>query len=150
MLTKNRTRTIEVLIIEDNQGDIDITRDVFEETETKCNLNFVYTGEEALEFLRRKGEYPNAPTPDIILLDLNLPGYSGREIIEKIKNDDAFKKIPVIVMTSSESQRDVYDAYSLHANCYIVKPIEMNEYVKIIKAIESFWFLTAVLPGDTE
>jgi CheY-like chemotaxis protein len=140
--------TIEILLVEDNPGDIRLTQEALKSGHLQNNLRVVRDGVEALAFLRRKGRHADAPRPDIILLDLNLPRKDGREVLEEIKEDDDLKRIPVVVLTTSDDETDIVTSYNLHANCYITKPVDMNRFVDIVKTIESFWFRIVKLPSS--
>jgi CheY-like chemotaxis protein len=140
-------RPIEVLLIEDNPGDTDLVREGLKEGTLRNVLHVVGDGEEAMAFLKRVGKYAEVPQPDLILLDLNLPRKDGREVLAEIKADKKLKRIPVVVLTSSQAEEDIVKSYQLHANCYIPKPIGFAEFVKIVQAIESFWFTTVRLPA---
>jgi CheY-like chemotaxis protein len=139
-------RPIEILLVEDNPGDADLAREGLEGGKIRNNLHVVGDGEEAMAFLRQEGKHADSPRPDVILLDLNLPRKDGREVLAEIKADDALKHIPVVVMTSSKDESDVLKSYQLHANCYVAKPIMFGEFVKVVKAIEDFWFTIVTLP----
>lgn len=139
-------RPIEILLIEDNPGDVRLTQEVLKEAKVSNNLSVVQDGVEALAFLHREGRHEDAPRPDIILLDLNLPRMDGRELLAEIKADQALMHIPVLVLTTSEADADVLKAYNLHANCYIVKPLELDRFIEIMEAIELFWLNIAELP----
>jgi CheY-like chemotaxis protein len=134
-----------ILLIEDNPGDV---RLVFETLLSKdtCDLHVVRNGEEALEFLRHTGKFKNSPRPDIILLDLNLPKKNGTEVLAEIKADEGLSRIPVIVLTASRAQDDIMAAYNLHANCYLVKPIDLDQFTSVIAGIRDFWLTQATLP----
>jgi CheY-like chemotaxis protein len=139
-------RPIEILLIEDNPGDVRLTQEVLKDAKVSNNLSVVQDGVEALAFLHREGRYEDAPRPDIILLDLNLPRMDGRELLAEIKADQTLMHIPVLVLTTSEADADVLKAYNLHANCYIVKPLELDRFIEIMEAIEHFWLNIAELP----
>jgi len=139
-------RPIEILLVEDNPGDADLARAGLEDGKIRNNLHVVEDGEEAMAFLRREGAYADMPLPDLILLDLNLPRKDGREVLAEIKIDEDLKHIPVVILTSSKTEEDIMKSYQLHANCYITKPISFNEFVKVVKAIEDFWFTIVRLP----
>ncbi|HEY9632718.1 MAG TPA: response regulator [Coleofasciculaceae cyanobacterium] len=140
-------RMLEILLVEDDAGDIDLTEEALEESKLQINLNVVRDGVEAIAYLRREGEYANAISPDLILLDLNLPRKDGREVLQEIKTDDNLKYIPVVVLTTSDTDEDILGAYSLGANCYVNKPLGMEEFTQIVQAIEDFWFTIVKLPG---
>lgn len=137
---------VEILLVEDNPGDIRLTQEALKDSKIRNNLSVVRDGEEALQFLRRNGEFARVPRPDIILLDLNLPRVDGREVLEVIKSDDELKRIPVVVLTTSDDEKDILASYNLHANCYITKPVDLNRFVQIVKSIEGFWFQIVKLP----
>ena len=135
-----------ILIIEDNIGDIRLIQEVLKENFSPENLHIVTNGEDALLFLTKQNQYKNAETPNLIILDLNLPKKDGREVLSEIKTSENLKHIPVIVFTSSEAEKDIQKSYDLHANCYIVKPFDFNQYSKIIHNIQHFWLHVAKLP----
>jgi chemotaxis family two-component system response regulator Rcp1 len=137
---------IEVLLVEDNPGDVRLTREALREGKVRNNLSVAPDGVEALAFLRREGKYADAPRPDVILLDLNLPRKDGREVLEEVKSDPALRTIPVVILTSSEAERDIAQAYALHANCYITKPVDLDQFITVVKSIEDFWFTIVKLP----
>jgi two-component system, chemotaxis family, response regulator Rcp1 len=139
---------VEILLVEDNPGDVRLTREALKESKIRNNLSIVRDGVEAMAFLRREGDFPNAPRPDIILLDLNLPRKDGREVLHEIKEDDKLKRIPVVILTTSDDEHDILESYNLHANCYITKPVDLNRFVTIIKNIEDFWLTIVRLPPD--
>ena len=142
----NKGRCIEILLIEDNPADIRLTKEIFKEAKINNNLNVVENGLEALEYLRKSSNYKNATKPDIIVLDLNMPKMDGREFLAKVKFDENFKRIPVIVLTTSESEEDILRTYDLLANCYITKPVDLDEFIKVVKFIEEFWLNIVKLP----
>ena len=137
---------IEILLVEDNPGDIDLTREAFAESGPETRLHVAQDGEEALDFVFKQGRYAEAVTPDLILLDLNLRKRDGREVLAKIKEDALLRRIPVIVLTTSVAEDDIQNAYDLHANCYIQKPVDFNQFVHVIRKIEDFWFALVHLP----
>jgi two-component system response regulator len=139
---------IEILLIEDNPGDVELTKIALEDSKISVNLNIVEDGVEAIAFLRREGKYANVPHPDIILLDLNLPKKDGREVLAEIKADEKLKRIPVVVLTTSQAEEDVLKVYNLSANCYITKPVDFDQFVKIVQSIENFWFTIVKLPPE--
>ena len=140
------SRTIEILLVEDNPGDARLTLEAFKEAKVINHLSVVSDGVEALAYLRRQGRYESVATPDLILLDLNLPRMDGREVLAAIKEDAALRAIPVVVLTTSSSQDDVARAYGHHANCYITKPVDLDQFLKVIQSIESFWLSLVRLP----
>jgi two-component system, chemotaxis family, response regulator Rcp1 len=136
-------------LVEDNPGDVRLTIEGLKEWKILNNLSVVSNGVEALAFLRREGEYVNAPRPELILLDLNPPRKDGREVLAEIKNDNNLKRIPVVILTSSEAEQDIVKSYNLHANCYITKPLELDQFIGVVKNIEQFWLTVVKLPsGD--
>jgi two-component system response regulator len=139
---------IEILLVEDNPGDVRLTQEALRDSKLHNRLSVVEDGVEALAFLRREGHYNDSPRPDIILLDLNLPRKSGREVLEEIKQDEVLKRIPVVVLTTSEDERDVMASYNLHANCYITKPVDLSQFITIVRNIKEFWFTIVRLPPD--
>jgi chemotaxis family two-component system response regulator Rcp1 len=142
------TRPIEVLLVEDNPADVRLTQEALKEGHVMNHLNAVSDGVEAMEFLRREGKYAQAPRPDLILLDLNLPRKNGREVLEEIKSDPVLRRIPVMVLTTSKADQDLERAYALHANCYITKPVDLEQFLNVVRSIEHFWFNIVTLPAD--
>jgi CheY-like chemotaxis protein len=139
-------RPVEILLVEDSSGDVRLTREALKEGKVFNNLYTVEDGVEAMAFLRREGQYADVPRPDLILLDLNLPKKDGREVLAEIKADDELKRIPVVVLTVSKAEEDVLKAYDLHANCYITKPIDLDQFIMVIKSVEDFWLTIVRLP----
>ena len=137
----------EILLVEDNPGDVRLTREALKEGKILNHVSVVGDGVEALAFLRREDKYANAVRPDLILLDLNLPKKDGREVLAEIKADVGLKKIPVVILTASAAEQDVLKTYDLHANCYITKPVDLEQFIKIVRLIEDFWFTIARLPS---
>jgi two-component system, chemotaxis family, response regulator Rcp1 len=135
-----------ILLVEDNPGDVRLTREALKEGKISNDLNVVGDGVEALAYLRREGRYAAAERPDLILLDLNLPKKDGREVLQEIKVDGDLKKIPVVVLTTSAAERDVLKAYDLHANCYITKPVDLEQFIRVVQLIEDFWLTIVKLP----
>lgn len=133
------TKLAEILLVEDNPGDIELTREAFDDAKLRNNLSVVMDGDQALDYLYKRNGYEDVTTPDIILLDLNLPKTDGREVLEDIKNNKSLRKIPTIVLTSSQADKDIIDRYNLHANCYIVKPIDAIKFMGVVARFESFW-----------
>lgn len=144
-MNKNR-RPVNILLIEDNPGDVRLTQEAFKEGKMNIQLNVVMDGVEALEYLHKNGEFADAIKPDLILLDLNLPKKDGREVLEVIKKDEQLMSIPVVVLTTSGAEQDISNSYRLHANCYLNKPIEFDKFFDIIQKVEDFWLSTTVLP----
>jgi len=138
----------EILLVEDSESDVDILREVMEDSKIANNLHVVMDGVEAMKFLRKETPYEDAVLPDIILLDLNLPKKDGREVLAEVKDDPTLRRIPVVVLTSSTAEADVIRSYDLHANCYIPKPLQLDQFATIIQEIEGFWFSIVKLPHD--
>ena len=136
-----------ILLVEDNPADVDLTREALEECRVAVEMTDVDNGHDALQFLRREGKYSGATMPDLILLDLNLPGKNGRDVLYEIGKDSQLRAIPVVILTSSAAHEDIVKAYDLGANCYISKPVDLGEFQKIVEAIESFWLTLVKLPG---
>jgi len=141
------SRTIEILLVEDNPGDARLTLEAFKEGKVLNHLSVVTDGVEALAYLRREGIHSAARPPDLILLDLNLPRKSGREVLAEIKADARLKAIPVVVLTTSEDEQDIARAYNQHANCYITKPVDLDQFLRVVQSIESFWLTLVRLPS---
>jgi len=139
-------KPIDILIIEDNEGDARLIKEVLSEGKVSNSLHVVKDGVQAMEFLQRKGAYKSEQIPDLVILDLNLPKKDGREVLLEIKTDNELKKIPVVIMTTSQAEEDILKSYDLHANCYITKPIDLNQFIKVVKSIEDFWFSIVKLP----
>lgn len=146
MIDNSLRHHIEILLVEDNPGDIRLIVEVLKEGKITNHLNVVEDGEEALAYLRREGSYQHAIMPDIILLDLNLPKINGTEVLAEIKNDPLLRRIPVIILTTSEAEQDILKAYDLHANCYITKPVNLEQFLTVVRSIESFWLTIVKLP----
>jgi two-component system response regulator len=138
--------SIEILLVEDNPGDVRLTEEALKESKIAVNMRVANDGLEALAMLRREGKYADNPVADLILLDLNMPKMDGRELLRLIKSDDSLKLIPVVVLTTSDAEKDILQAYGLHANCYITKPVEFDQFMEIIKSIENFWLTVVKLP----
>lgn len=137
---------VEILLVEDNPGDERLTREALKEGKVFSNLHWVMDGVEALQFLRRQARFAGVPRPDIILLDLNLPKKDGREVLQEIKSDPALKQIPVVVLTTSKAEEDVVRSYNLHANCYVTKPVDLENFITAVQSIDRFWLTVATLP----
>ncbi len=142
------TKPVTILLVEDNEGDVGLVEEVFEEAKIRNILHVAEDGEEAMLFLHKEGPYTDVPTPDIILLDLNLPQKDGREVLEEIKTDEHLKRIPVVVLTTSKAEEDILKSYNLHANSYITKPVDFDQFIKVIRAIEDFWLEVVRLPAE--
>jgi|ERR1035441_1626243 chemotaxis family two-component system response regulator Rcp1 len=146
MTTEMQARPVELLLVEDSPGDVRLTIEALKEGRVINNLTVVHDGEEAIALLRRQGQYANAARPDLILLDLNLPRMGGLEVLAEIKVDPELQQIPVVVLTTSQSEQDVLHTYELHANCYIVKPVDLDQFISVVQSIKSFWLAVVVLP----
>jgi len=143
-------KPVEILLVEDNPGDVRLTIEGLKEGKVKNNLHVVEDGVEALSFLQKEGKYADAVRPDLILLDLNLPKKDGREVLKVIKSDNDLRHIPVVVLTTSKAEQDILKAYSLHANCYITKPVDLDQFISVVESIEDFWFTIVKLPRDAK
>ena len=141
---------IEILLVEDNPGDVRLTIEALKEGKIANHMSVAEDGIEAMAFLHREGKYKKAPKPDLILLDLNLPKKNGREVLAEIKVDPYLKSIPVVILTSSEAEKDIVATYNLHANCYITKPVDFNQFINVVRSIEDFWFKLVKLPPRGE
>ena len=148
MCPSSMVKPIDILLVEDNPGDADLAREALENSKLHNDLSVVGDGMEAMDFLRRKGKYAQAPRPDLILLDLNLPKKDGREVLAEIKADPDLKRIPVVILTISKDEEDVLKSYTLHANCFITKPIDLGQFMKVVKSIEDFWLTIVKLPPN--
>ena len=142
------SRPVEILLVEDNPGDVRLTQETLKDFKVLNHLSVVGDGVEAMAFLRREGKYAKAPRPDLILLDLNLPKKDGREVLAEIKVDEQLKRIPVVVLTTSSAEQDILNTYDLHANCYITKPVDLDQFSAVVKSIEEFWFTIVKLPPE--
>lgn len=141
-------KPVHILLVEDNEGDILLTMDAFEESKIKTNISVARNGSEALDYLFQRNQYIDMPKPDLILLDINIPIFSGHEVLKQIKEDAVLKKIPVIMLTTSSNKKDINLAYENHANSYVTKPIDMNDFIKAVLKIEEFWFQLSKLPNE--
>lgn len=146
----NQDRAIEILLVEDNPGDVRLTQEVFKEGKIRNKLNVAWNGEEALAYLRCEGRFAGSSRPDLILLDLNLPRKGGREVLAEIKEDPKLKCIPVVILTTSQAEQDIAESYNNHANCYIVKPVELDQFINVVRTIEGFWLQIVKLPHGEE
>lgn len=146
MEERDNNRLIEILLIEDNPADVRLTKEVLKDGRILNNLSVVGDGVEAMAFLRHQGKYKDAPRPDLILLDLNLPKKDGREVLAEIKTDEKLKSIPVVVLTVSKADEDILKTYNLYANCYITKPVDLDQFTNVTKSIEDFWLSIVKLP----
>ena len=143
---QDEEQIVDVLLIEDNGGDVRLMQEAFKQSKVRCNLSVVGDGLETMAFLKREGAYQKSPRPDLILLDLNLPRKDGREVLSEIKKDEALKRIPVIVLTTSKAEQDVLITYNLHANCYMTKPTGFEQLVETVRGIKDFWLQRVKLP----
>ena len=141
---------IEVLLVEDSEADAALVEESLEDSKLKVNLHIVQDGVKAVDYLKQQGKYQHVGIPDIIILDLNLPRKDGREVLEEIKEDENLKRIPVVVLTTSSAEEDIYRSYKLHANCYITKPLDFDQFSRIVASIEDFWFTIVKLPPRSE
>lgn len=141
---------VEILLVEDNHVDVKLTKEALKEGKVHNSLHVARDGEEAIDFLYRQGKFADAVRPDIILLDLNLPRIDGREILKRIKADPHLRRIPVVVLTTSKAEEDILRSYDLNVNCYITKPVDMDQFIAVVKAIDNFWFTVVSLPSDLE
>jgi two-component system, chemotaxis family, response regulator Rcp1 len=141
---------VQILLVEDNPGDARLAVEALKDSKVNNNLCHAKDGIEAMAFLRREGSYADAPTPDLILLDLNMPRMDGREVLARIKDDPKLRTVPVVVLTTSAAERDLVKSYDLHANAYVVKPLDLDRFIEVVQAIESFWFTIVKLPQANE
>jgi chemotaxis family two-component system response regulator Rcp1 len=146
MMTERQVRSIDILLVEDSPADVRLTREALKEAKVLNALHVVQDGMAALAFLRKQGQYAGSPHPDLILLDLNLPKKDGREVLAEIKQDEDLKRIPVVVLTTSRAEEDVVRSYNLHANAYVTKPVDLKQFLEVIRTIEEFWLAVVTLP----
>ncbi len=139
---------VEILLVEDNPGDVRLTKEAMKEAKMRNNLSVARDGVEAMAFLRREGEYADAPRPDVVLLDLNLPKKDGRSVLAEIKADPDLRRIPVVILTSSKAEEDVLNSYDLHANCYVTKPGDLEQFIEVVKSVGNFWVQIVKLPSE--
>ncbi len=149
-MTTLQPRPVEILLVEDSPSDAQLTTEALKEAKVHNHLSHVEDGVEALEFLRRQGKWTKAPRPDLIMLDLNLPRKDGRQVLAEIKDDENLKTIPVVVLTTSRAEQDVLRSYQLHANCYITKPVDFEQFLQVVRSIESFWLMLVTLPHEAK
>jgi chemotaxis family two-component system response regulator Rcp1 len=149
MYEKSDVQGIEILLVEDNPGDVRLTREALKDGKIVNNLHVAEDGVDALAFLRREGKHHNAVRPELILLDLNLPKKDGREVLAEIKADKELKRIPVVILTSSAAEQDIVRSYNLHANCYVTKPVDLDQFINVVKSIEHFWLTVVKLPPES-
>ncbi len=150
MTNHHQPKIIDILLVEDSPADVLIAREALTEAKLINNIHVTEDGVEALDFLYKRGKFASVPRPDLILLDLNLPRKNGREVLEEIKADASLKSIPVVVLTTSSAEEDILRSYNLHANCYVVKPVEFESFVRAVQSIQQFWFSIVALPPDKE
>lgn len=148
MSVQTTPRPVEILLVEDNPGDVRLMVEALKEGKVLNNLSVAEDGAEALAFLRREGEYAQATRPDLILLDLNLPKKDGRGVLAEIKQDPKLRRIPVVILTTSQAEQDILKSYELHANCYITKPVDLDQFITVVKSIEDFWLTIVKLPRE--
>jgi len=141
-------RPVEILLVEDNPGDVRLTLEAMKENKVYINMHVVEDGERAMAFLRQQGQYADMPRPDLILLDLNLPKKDGRQVLAEIKSDPGLKRIPVVILTTSAAEEDILKTYDLHANCYVTKPVDLDQFIKVVRSIEEFWLSIVKLPVE--
>jgi CheY-like chemotaxis protein len=146
MSDNNDGRAVEVLLIEDNPGDVRLTREALKEAKVHNNLSVVNDGLDAMSFLRREGRFAQAPRPDLVLLDLNMPRKDGREVLAEVKADPDLRRIPVVVLTTSKAEEDILRSYDLHANSYVTKPVDFEQFMKVVRSIEEFWLSVVKFP----
>jgi CheY-like chemotaxis protein len=137
---------LDILLVEDNPGDVRLTQEALKENKLHNNLHVTRNGVEAMAFLRQEGKYAEAPRPGLVLLDLNLPRKDGREVLAEIKSDETLRRIPVVILTTSQAEEDILKTYDLHANCYITKPVDLDRFIKVIQSIKDFWLAIVKLP----
>jgi CheY-like chemotaxis protein len=150
MTSESSVQPIDILLVEDSEGDARLAKEALRDSKIRNTLHHVIDGEAALAFLRREGQYRDSPRPDLILLDLNLPKKDGREVLAEVKSDESLRTIPVVVLTVSSADEDILKAYNLHANCYITKPIDLSQFLKVVNSIEDFWLTIVKLPSGLE
>jgi two-component system, chemotaxis family, response regulator Rcp1 len=148
MTISAEAKPVDILLVEDNLGDVRLTQEALKEAKLVVNLHVVNDGVEAMAFMRREGQYACKPRPDIVLLDLNLPKKDGREVLAEIKNDPDLKRTPVVIVTTSKAEEDIVKTYDLHANCYVTKPLDLDQFVIMVQSIEHFWLTIVKLPTD--
>jgi len=148
MNSTERSKPVEILLVEDNPGDVRLTEEALKEGKVYNQLHLAVDGVEALAFLRRESRYADAPRPDLILLDLNLPKKDGRQVLEEIKNDPDLRRIPVVILTTSQAEQDILKSYNLYANCYITKPVDLEQFIHVVKTVDCFWLSIVKLPPE--
>jgi chemotaxis family two-component system response regulator Rcp1 len=150
MKQQDNSKVVDILLVEDNEGDARLAKEAMRDSKIRNTLHHVSDGEEAMAFLRKEGKYAKAPRPDLILLDLNLPKKDGRQVLAEIKEDDEIKRIPVVILTVSSAEEDILKTYNLHANCYITKPIDLSQFMKVVRSVEDFWLTIVKLPNGVK
>lgn len=149
MMSIEKAKQVEILLVEDNEGDVFLTKKAFAQAKIANNIHVAIDGEIAMNMLHKKDNFFHLPTPDIVLLDINLPKKNGKQVLAEMKEDEALKRIPVVILTSSKAEEDVVKSYDLYANSYVVKPINLEKFYEVVRAIEDFWFSVVVLPSET-
>ena len=147
MKQQDNIKVIDILLVDDSEGDARLSLEAMRDSKIRNKMHHVVDGEEAMAFLRKEGKYSKVPRPDLILLDLNLPKKDGREVLAEIKNDDELKRIPVVVLTVSSTEEDILKSYNLHANCFITKPLDLSQFMKVVQSVEDFWLTIVKLPN---
>ncbi len=147
---ESQPQPVDILLVEDNAGDVRLTREVLKDSKVSNNLIVAANGQEALDCLRKQGKYIGTTRPDLILLDLNLPVKDGREVLAQIKADPDLKRIPVVILTTSKAEEDIMKSYNLHANCYVTKPVDLEQFIKVVKSLEDFWLAIVKLPNHKQ
>jgi two-component system, chemotaxis family, response regulator Rcp1 len=150
MRFESQPQPVDILLVEDNAGDVRLTKEVLRDSKVRNNLIVANNGEEALACLRKQGKFSGTVRPDLILLDLNLPVKDGREVLAQIKDDPDLKRIPVVILTTSKAEEDILRTYNLHANCYVTKPVDLEQFIKVVKALEDFWLAIVKLPNHKQ
>jgi len=150
MMSKAAGEMVDILLVEDNEGDARLAKEAMRDSKIRNTLHHVVDGEEAMAFLRKEGVYAKSPRPDLILLDLNLPKKDGRQVLSEIKDDENLKRIPVVILTVSSAEEDILKSYNLHANCYITKPIDLGQFMKVVRSVEDFWLTIVKLPNGMQ
>ena len=147
MVQQTYTRAIEILLVDDNPGDVRLAREAMRDAKVWNKISDVRDGEEAMDYLNKRGQYSDRSTPDLVILDLNMPRKDGREVLAEMRADERFKHIPVVILTTSAAEEDVLKSYGLHANCYVVKPLDLDRFIEVVKSVEDFWLCMVKLPG---
>ena len=150
MKQQDNSKVVDILLVEDNEGDARLAMEAMRDSKIRNKMHHVSDGEEAMAFLHKEGKYTNVSRPDLVLLDLNLPKKGGRQVLAEIKEDDELKRIPVVILTVSSAEEDILKTYNLHANCYITKPIDLSQFMKVVHSIEDFWLTIVKLPSGVK